>query len=99
MIGVLPLKEGRELSAAERRLLEAVGNQAAIAIERLTLADDIDQARLGAERERLRSAMLTSVIARPAHAARLDHRRAVEPQELSRPLRRSRRATSFWARR
>ena len=61
VIGVLPLKAGRELGASERRLLEAVGNQAAIAIERLTLADDIDQARLGAERERLRSAMLTSV--------------------------------------
>ena len=61
VIGVLPLKAGHELGAAERRLLEAVGNQAAIAIERLTLADDIDQARLGAERERLRSAMLTSV--------------------------------------
>jgi two-component system sensor histidine kinase KdpD len=61
VIGVLPLKAGRELGASERRLLEAVGNQAAIAIERLTLADDIDQARLGAERERLRSSMLTSV--------------------------------------
>jgi two-component system sensor histidine kinase KdpD len=61
VIGVLPLKEGGELSAAERRLLEAVGNQAAVAIERVTLAADIDQARLGAERERLRSAMLTSV--------------------------------------
>jgi two-component system sensor histidine kinase KdpD len=60
-IGVLPNKEGRELSAGERRLLEAVGNQAAVAIERVTLAEDIDQARLGAERERLRSAMLTSV--------------------------------------
>jgi two-component system sensor histidine kinase KdpD len=61
VIGVLPQKEGRELSASERRLLEAVGNQAAVAVERLTLADDIDQARLGAERERLRSSMLTSV--------------------------------------
>ena len=61
VIGVLPLKAGHELSASERRLLEAVGNQAAVAIERLTLAEDIDQARLGAERERLRSAMLTSV--------------------------------------
>ena len=61
VIGVLSLKKGHELGASERRLLEAVGNQAAIAIERLTLADDIDQARLGAERERLRSAMLTSV--------------------------------------
>lgn len=61
MIGVLPRKEGHELTAAERRLLDAVGNQAAVAIERVTLAGDIHQARLGAERERLRSAMLTSV--------------------------------------
>ena len=53
--------QGRELSAADRRLLEAVGSQAAVAIERVTLTEDIDQARLGAERERLRSAMLTSV--------------------------------------
>ena len=60
-IGVHLNKESRELTAGERRLLEAVGNQAAIAIERVTLAEDIDQARLGAERERLRSAMLTSV--------------------------------------
>src|SRR6266850_248046 len=61
VIGVLSLKNGRELSASERRLLEAVGNQAAVAIERVTLAADIDQARLGEERERLRSSMLTSV--------------------------------------
>jgi two-component system sensor histidine kinase KdpD len=61
VIGVLALKEGRELSAADRRTLDAVGNQAAIAIERMTLASDIDNARLGEERERLRSAMLTSV--------------------------------------
>jgi two-component system sensor histidine kinase KdpD len=57
----LSLKDGRELGASDRRLLEAVGNQAAVAIERVTLAADIDQARLGAERERLRSSMLTSV--------------------------------------
>ncbi|MDP1752333.1 MAG: sensor histidine kinase KdpD [Reyranella sp.] len=62
VIGVLPLKEGDgSLSAAERRLLDAVGNQAAVAIERVTLVADIDQAQLGVERERLRSAMLTSV--------------------------------------
>ena len=61
VIGVLPNKEGHELTAGERRLLEAVGNQAAVAIERVTLAEDIDQARLGAERERLRASMLTSV--------------------------------------
>jgi two-component system sensor histidine kinase KdpD len=61
VIGVLALKDGRELNSAERRTLDAVGNQAAIAIERMTLAADIDGARLGEERERLRSAMLTSV--------------------------------------
>ncbi len=61
VIGVLALKEGREFSAADRRTLDAVGNQAAIAIERMTLAADIDRARLGEERERLRSSMLTSV--------------------------------------
>lgn len=61
VLGVVPVKEGRDFSERDRRLLEAVGSQAAVAIERLILAEDIDQARLGAERERLRSAMLTSV--------------------------------------
>ncbi len=61
VIGVLPNGESRELSSPERRLLEAVGNQTAVAIERVALAADIDQARIGAERERLRSSMLTSV--------------------------------------
>jgi two-component system sensor histidine kinase KdpD len=58
---VLPTTAGHALSTAERQLLDAVGNQAAVAIERVTLVADIDQARLGAERERLRSSMLTSV--------------------------------------
>ncbi|MCA0303247.1 MAG: sensor histidine kinase KdpD [Proteobacteria bacterium] len=61
VVGVLALPEGRVLAAGQRRLLDAVGSQAAVAIERVTLAQDIDQARLGEERERLRSAMLTSV--------------------------------------
>jgi two-component system sensor histidine kinase KdpD len=61
VIGVLALKEGGELGAADRRLLDAVGSQAAVAIERMTLAADIDKARLSEERERLRSSMLTSV--------------------------------------
>ena len=61
VVGVLPHEDQRALGAPERRLLEAVGNQAAVAIERVALAADIDQARIGAERERLRSAMLTSV--------------------------------------
>lgn len=61
VIGVLPTTAGHALTTAERQLLDAVGNQAAVAIERVTLVADIDQARLGAERERLRSSMLTSV--------------------------------------
>jgi two-component system sensor histidine kinase KdpD len=61
VLGVLSLEKESELSAAQRQLLDAVGNQTAVAIERVTLAADIDQARIGAERERLRSAMLTSV--------------------------------------
>lgn len=61
VIGVLTKDEETPLASSQRRLLEAVGSQAAVAIERVALAADIDQARLGAERERLRSAMLTSV--------------------------------------
>jgi two-component system sensor histidine kinase KdpD len=45
----------------EQQLLAALLNQAAVAIERAELAETIDQARLQAETERLRSAMLTSV--------------------------------------
>ncbi|MGE5150626.1 MAG: ATP-binding protein, partial [Rhodospirillaceae bacterium] len=60
VIGVLSRDEA-EMTSSARRLLEAVGNQTAVAIERVALAADIDQARLREERERLRSAMLTSV--------------------------------------
>jgi two-component system sensor histidine kinase KdpD len=49
------------LSPDERRLLDALLDQAAVAIERIRLADDVDQARLQAETERLRNALLTSV--------------------------------------
>jgi two-component system sensor histidine kinase KdpD len=49
------------LRPEERRLLDALVDQAAIAIERTRLAEDIDEARLLAETERLRSALLTSI--------------------------------------
>ncbi|MFO1163490.1 MAG: sensor histidine kinase KdpD, partial [Reyranellaceae bacterium] len=42
VIGVLLTGQARELGASDRRLLEAVGSQAAVAIERVTLAEDID---------------------------------------------------------
>ncbi len=49
------------LTPAERRLLDALGDLAAIAIERIRLAKDVDQARMLAETEKLRSALLTSI--------------------------------------
>ena len=49
------------LADDERRLLDALLDQTALAIERITLAQDVDRARLTAETDRLRSAMLTSI--------------------------------------
>ncbi|MBL9033592.1 MAG: sensor histidine kinase KdpD [Rhodospirillaceae bacterium] len=49
------------LTPDERRLLDALADQAAVAIERITLAADIDQAKVEGETERLRSALLTSI--------------------------------------
>jgi two-component system sensor histidine kinase KdpD len=43
------------------RLLNALSDQAAIAIERVNLVRDVDRARLQAETDRLRSALLTSI--------------------------------------
>ena len=45
----------------ERRLLDALLDQAAVAIERVRLAAERDEARLAAETERLRSALLASL--------------------------------------
>jgi len=45
----------------ERRLLDALCDQAAIAIERISLAKGLDEARVLAETERLRAALLTSI--------------------------------------
>jgi two-component system sensor histidine kinase KdpD len=62
-IGVVGIQRERPalLSPDERRLLDALLDQAAVAIERVRLADDVDQVRLQAETERLRNALLTSV--------------------------------------
>ena len=49
------------LSPEQRRLLDALADQAAVAIERVNLAAEIDRTRLLAETERLRSALLTSI--------------------------------------
>ena len=72
----LPLKTGRSAvgvlgvqmtedadlpSPAQMRLLETLADQAAVAIERTTLVADIEAARVATERERLRSALLSSL--------------------------------------
>jgi two-component system sensor histidine kinase KdpD len=54
-------REGPLLSPDQRRLLDALCDQAALAIERTTVAHDLDHARLMAETDRLRSALLTSI--------------------------------------
>jgi two-component system sensor histidine kinase KdpD len=63
-IGVVGLdndKQGPLLTPDQQRLLDALADQAAIAIERIQLVADVDQARLAAEADRLRSALLTSI--------------------------------------
>ena len=49
------------LTPAERRLLDALADLAAIAAERIRLAKDVDQARMLAETEKLRGSLLTSI--------------------------------------
>jgi two-component system sensor histidine kinase KdpD len=49
------------LTPAERRLLDALSDLAAIGTERIRLAKDVDQARMLAETEKLRGALLTSI--------------------------------------
>ena len=63
-VGVIGLdsdQPGPLLTPDQRRLLDALADQAALAIERINLAEDIDRARLAAETERLRAALLTSI--------------------------------------
>ena len=52
---------GPLLAPDQRRLFDALCDQAALAIERTNLAQDVDRARLTAETDRLRSALLTSI--------------------------------------
>lgn len=64
LVGVMGIdreQQGPLLTPDDRRLLDAICDQAAVAIERINLAGDIDQARVVAETERLRSALLTSI--------------------------------------
>lgn len=63
-VGVIGLDDDREgplLTPEQQRLLDALADQAAVAIERIQLVADVDRAKLAAEADRLRSALLTSI--------------------------------------
>ncbi len=61
MIGIDSDKPGPLLTPDERRLLDALSDQSAIAIERVHLVEDMDRAKRTIETDRLRSALLTSI--------------------------------------
>lgn len=53
--------DGRVFSPVDRRLLDALVDQIAVALERTELQRDLEQSRVASEAERLRSALLSSV--------------------------------------
>lgn len=61
VIGINSDKTGPILDPDQRRLLDALTDQAALAIERINLAEDVDRARRAVEKDQLRSALLTSI--------------------------------------
>lgn len=63
-VGVLgvQIRSGQPLLAPEQgRLIDTLASQAAVAVERTSLVGDIQKARLDAETERLRAALLSSL--------------------------------------
>jgi two-component system, OmpR family, sensor histidine kinase KdpD len=61
VIGIDSDKVGPLLTPDERRLLDALIDQSALAIERVHLVEDMDRVKRTMETERLRSALLTSI--------------------------------------
>jgi two-component system sensor histidine kinase KdpD len=63
-VGVVGLDSDRSgplLTPEQRRLLDALSDQAALAIERVNLVEDVESAKRAAESDRLRQALLTSI--------------------------------------
>ena len=64
IVGVLGIdddKTGPMLTPDQRRLLTALSDQGALAIERVNLVEDVEKSRISLERDRLRAALLTSL--------------------------------------
>ena len=61
ILGISSDEPGPLLRAEQRRLLDALTDQGALAIERVHLVEDIDRVKRAAETDRLRSALLTSI--------------------------------------
>src|SRR5205823_7263331 len=60
-VGIDSDKPGPILTPDQRRLLDALIDQGALAIERVHLVEDLVRAQRTAETDRLRSALLTSI--------------------------------------
>jgi two-component system, OmpR family, sensor histidine kinase KdpD len=60
-VGVIGIERDALLTPDEHRLLDALTDQVAVAIERISLARGLAEARVLAETERLRAALLTSI--------------------------------------
>ncbi|WP_103174317.1 DUF4118 domain-containing protein [Paracoccus sp. SY] len=60
-VGLRFLDPDRRLDPETRRLLAAVEDQVAVAVERITVERDLERARLASETEKLRAALLNSV--------------------------------------
>jgi two-component system sensor histidine kinase KdpD len=61
IMGIDSDKQGPLLTPDQRRLLDALMDQAAVAIERVRLVEDLASAKRTAETDRLRTALLTSI--------------------------------------
>jgi two-component system sensor histidine kinase KdpD len=61
VIGIDSDKPGPWLTPDQRRLLDALADQGALAIERVQLVEDMERVQRTAETERLRAALLTSI--------------------------------------
>jgi two-component system, OmpR family, sensor histidine kinase KdpD len=61
IVGIDSDKPGPLLTPDQRRLLDALIDQGALAIERVFLVEDVDRAKRSIEADRLRSALLTSI--------------------------------------